>query len=157
MNSYQKPLLSGRVEKDGWVFTKALGAYAAVHPAAGKWQWQTDDMDKSGQWMVPDDPWAPVIIEVARKGEVSSYQEFQRRLATLSLKYGTGILEYTSREGNAFTFHTDSSQPPKINATAVDFQAQASFASPFIQSARDSGIVNIKKGQRALRLDFNQP
>ena len=149
--------LRDRTESGGWLFVRAPGAFAAVRPAAGSYRWQDEGAGNRGQWLVPDDPWAPVIIEVARARDAAGYETFRQHVLAAPLRFQNGVLQYQGLGGDTFTFFADYSAPPKINGQTVDYQAPKSFDSPFIQSERDSGLVTIRKGGRRLVLDFNRP
>lgn len=148
--------LSEPTERSGWVFVEAQGAYAAVRPAQGDYQWAPEQANRRGQWLVPAEPWTPIIIQVATARDVGSYEDFQNQVMRTPLRVEKGILEYQSLAGDKFAFFSDYSRPPQVNGEAIDYRAQKSFDSPFIQSERDSGVVTVRKDQRSLVLDFNR-
>lgn len=145
-----------RIETDGWVFVESQGAYAAVRPARGGYSWKESELSpKTGLWMVFEDGYSPVIIEVARKRDIRLFNDFQAAVKELPLQWDNSTLSYTSLSGDNFKFYADYSQKPKINGEAFDYKPKYVFNSPFVKSERGSGIVRINKDNRELVLDFN--
>ena len=66
-----------------------------------------------------------------------------------------GILRYQGLAGNAFTFYADYSRSPEIDGSIVDYAPSKVYDSPLIQSEWNSGVVEIRYGDRMLELDFN--
>lgn len=150
--------LTHRIERGGWVFVEAPGAYAAVRPAAGGYTWQAEEIkafSKAGEWLTLKDAYAPVILEVARKSDFKDYGAFQEKVLGNPIKFEKRVLDYTGLGGDRFTFFADTHALPRINGKAVELKPEKAFDSPFIQSPRDSGVVTIKKDGRTLTLDFN--
>lgn len=152
---FSGPGLTGRVEKDGWVFVEAPGAYAAVRPVTGGYAWQ-DPLRSGGQWLRCKDEWTPVIIEVVRKSDLADYATFQARVLANPLKFENQVLRYETCYGDTLTFFADASRSPQINGRSVSYSPGKSFDSPFVQSLWRSGVVTIAKGDRRLVLDFNR-
>lgn len=145
--------LTQRTESQGWVFTVAPDAYAAVRIVSGASHWESDS---KGDWLVGDDEFSPVLMEVAQKSDVGDFNAFQEKVLSHPVKFKEKILEYTSLAGDAFTFHADYRQPPRINGKPVDYAPpQASLRSPFVSDDWNSGVVTLKKDSRRLTLDFN--
>ncbi|MHC4993579.1 MAG: hypothetical protein ACYTGQ_00855 [Planctomycetota bacterium] len=147
--------LNNRVERAGWAFVEAAGAWAAVRPARDGYRWAANEVGAPGDWLVPDDELTPVIIEVAQKSDYPSYRAFQNAITACAITLNNSVLTYTNPAGHTFTFHTDYSALPRVNGQTVDLQPPAVFNSPFIQSPWNSGVVTIQKDDRKLTLDFN--
>ena len=153
---FSRPGLTNRVERDGWVFVEAPGAYAAVRPVAGGYQWQADETDKTGQWLACLDEWTPVILDVAAKSGFADYAAFQDRVLANPLTFQKQVLEYKGLGGQTLTFYADYSQPPKIDGQPVRYTPDKAFDSPFVQGEWNGGVITIRKGDRTLVLDFNR-
>ena len=153
---FSKPGLEHRIEKEGWVFAQAPGAYAAVRPVAGGYEWQDDEKDKGGQWLACKDHYTPVILEVARKSNFRDYAAFQAAALAKPPQFDRQTLSYRSLDGDALTFYADYSQPPQINGRAVSYAIpDNAFDSPFVRGGWDGGVVTIQKAGRRIVLDFN--
>ncbi len=151
--------LWNRVEENGWVFVEAAGAYAAVRAARGGHGWTgSEDRFDHGGWMVPEDDFTPVIIEVARKRDYEDYGAFRDAVMELSPEWeGEGrVMTYTGLYGDTFTFYADHSSLPEVNNRPVDLAPDKVFDSPFIQSDWNSGVVVLTKDGRKRVLDFRK-
>ncbi len=152
---FSHPGLRHRREVGGWVCVEADGAYAAVRPARGGYRWaDSDDRVRQGDWMVLEDGFAPVIIEVARKVDYADYQAFQDAVLTRAPQWSDNRLDYTGLSGIAITFHADCSAPPEIDGAAITCSPPKVFDSPFVSSEWDSALITIAKDARSLVLDF---
>ena len=149
---FSKDGLENRLEKSGWIFTEAKGAFAAVRPARGEYSWQPQQ--PKGQWLTFADISSPAIIEVAQKRDFKDYAAFQDAVLTLPVVWNGQVLNYTGLGGDKFTFYADYSDKPKINGKPFNYAPENVFESPFINSKWDSGVVTITKGDKKLVLDF---
>lgn len=143
--------LSNFKEINGWVFAESKGAYTAVKCVSKGYVWTNDE---DGKWMVCEDELTPLIIEVVRKCDYDSYDAFQTKILKNALTCDAQILHYHSSYGDDFGFYTDYSKLATVNGKTIDIQPKLVFDSPFIKSVWNSGIVDISKGDRGIRLDF---
>ncbi|MBT5832150.1 MAG: hypothetical protein HOH77_18330 [Candidatus Latescibacteria bacterium] len=148
--------LSTPKEIDGWTFVESNGAYAAVHPVLGNITWQPENKPK-GQWMVLENEWSPIILEVAQKEDYSNFETYQQTILTRPINISNNILTYTSAYNHTFTFYIDQTQSPKIDKQTIDYAPPQAFDSPFLQSDWNSGIVTIQKDKQTQTLNFNHP
>lgn len=151
-----------RAERDGWVFAEAPRAFAAVRAVEGPTTWEDDVAPghpagkEAGQWLRCANEFTPVIIDVARKSDCASFDEFQRATLANPPRWKKGRLDYTSKWNRAtLTLFADYSGPPLIDGKPVNYAPRRVFDSPFIQSDFGSGIVKIQKGDHGVTLDFN--
>jgi hypothetical protein len=152
MRVYFSPFgLSNRLERGGWIFTVSNGAYAAVKCISGTYHWDTP----GGRWMVCNDRYSPVIIEVGQKSDYASYTAFQDKILSLPLTYDGKILSHQSIYGDSLVFYADKTTLPKVNNQFIDLRPTNVFNSPFIKSVLNSGVVEISKNKRKLVLDFS--
>ncbi len=155
-----------RAETNGWVFAEAPQAYAAVRVVAGGTAWEADSMEQhrkktggtdKGEWLKCLNEFAPVIIEVVRKGDCADFAAFQRAVLAYPLRFENNRLDYTSAlNKTTLTLFTDYSRPPLVDGQPVNYAPQKVFDSPFIQSDFGSGLVTLRKGSQSLVLDFNR-
>jgi hypothetical protein len=153
--------LTNRMEEAGWVFVEAPGAYAAVRPARGGYTWKactekpSDGSQWRGQWMTFEDEYSPAIIEVARKSRFPDYAAFRQATLALPLTWEGNKLHYQGLCGDQFVFHIDYSKLNAINGEPInDEDPDFAFLSPFLTSRWDSGLVEVRKGERKRVLDF---
>ena len=146
--------LTKRMEVDGWTFTEAEGAYAAVRPARGGSVWNLNEDPQGGDFLVLEDTYSPVIIEVDGKKNHASYQAFQSAVTKLPIKWDGDTLRYQGLCGDTLTFHADYSAAPMVNDNPIDYAPKRVFDSPYVQSKWNSGVVTVRKDGRKLVLDF---
>jgi len=154
-----------RSEQSGWVFAEAPSAYAAVRVVTGGTRWEPDSEAQhreknaplgKGMWLACEDPYSPIIIEVARKCDFRTLAAFQRSIISNALALEHGVLRYRSRlYGADLTFYTQSARLPEVNGNPINFRPSKVYDCPFIQSEWGSGVVVLRKGARKTVLDFN--
>ena len=143
--------LKDMTEQGGWVFVATKGAYAAVKSVSKGYRWENDE---DGKWLVCEDELTPIIMEVVRKTEYNSYKDFQNKILSNAINFEGKTLNYHSTYNDNFVFHADFSKLASVNNKIIDIQPEMVFDSPFIKSVWNSGIVEISKGNRRLKLDF---
>jgi len=147
--------LTGLTESNGWVFATYGESYAAIKVVDGGFTWQDDaNTYFDGQWMVLGNEYSPVILEVARASDHSSYQAFQNSILSRPMTYSGGTLSYQSIRNDTLTFYANYSALPKINGVPVNLQPAKSFDSPFVSSPHLGSVITLKKGPRQSTLDF---
>ena len=147
--------LSDPTEEKGWVFAESNGAYAALKVADGTFYWKPEKKSVKGKWLVCENDYSPVILEVVQKTDFKTFQEFKNKITDQVIEYENNVLNYKGIYGDLFTFFADFSHSPKINNVTVDYAPSNAFDSPFLQAEWNSGIVNIQKGKRKMVLNFN--
>ena len=148
---FSKAGLSDMVERNGWVFVSSNGAFAAVKCISKGYSWFVDN---DGKWLMCEDEYSPVIIEVARKKDFASYLQFQEKILSLPITLKGNVINYHSIDNDDFTFYADFKKLPSINGKTVNLKPNKVFDSPYIKSEFNSGIIDISKGERKLHLDF---
>ncbi len=144
--------LGNRLERAGWVFVEAEGAFAAVRPVVGGYDWRPATGRIQGEWLHCRNRDSPVILEVARKSDYTDYATFADAVASRPLRFANSVLRYTGLGGDVLTFYADRSRPPEVNGIPVDYTPSRVFDSPFIRSEWNSGQVTVRKGTRVLRI-----
>ena len=153
--------------KDGdIVFIEAPGAYAAVRVGQGGFT-LTDQVFKGtkeegtafssppANIVLPDNEYAPVILEVMAKSAVKNFDDFKSKVKASKPKMEGALLKYTTIYGDELTLDTSYKKKPSINGKTVDYAPKKVFDSPFLNADFDSGIVTISKGARKKILNFN--
>ena len=158
--------LSEPVQENGVVFVEADGAYTAIRVPGGDYHWgdptftsQTETGNRKvriGRVMVPEDEYAPVILEVMAKRDVDSFAAFKAKVLANRPTMKGSVLEYTSVYGDRLTFDTAQKKTPTINGEPVNYTPDRVYNSPFLQADYDRGVVTITKGQRTKVLDFTR-
>jgi hypothetical protein len=136
-------------EENGWVFADVQNCYAAVKCVTGGYTWDGEN------WMVLNDWFSPIIMEVVSKSDYADFTAFKNAVKANTLTFDNGVLTYTGLDDSGtFTFYVNSSDLPKINGVEIDLAPSYTFESPFINEDWESGLVTITKGDRSLELDF---
>lgn len=158
----------GEPVRDGdWVFVETDGAYASIRMVDSDFKISDGKVSNPsltgpppsappGRSVVPDDDFAPVILDVMAKSAVKDFNEFKQRVKACKLKKDGSVVSYRTLYGNTLTLDTSYKQTPTINGTPVDYEPPNVHESPFLNSRYDSGIVTISKGDQRLTLDFNK-
>jgi hypothetical protein len=177
---FSKDGLTAPVKEGDWFLSEAAGAWAAVRVVSGEAEFAPEppaaakkkaapkknaDDDEEGE-SLPNKPhgrvlqctddYSPVIVEVARKADFPTLDDFRKAVLALPLKLENNVLTYTGLGGDRFTFFADQSQPPQVNGQPLDYSPAKVYDSPFVQSDWDSGVVTIQKGGRKLVLNFSE-
>lgn len=143
------------VERDGWVFASYGSAYAAIKVLDGGFIWRNDEEPaRAGQWMVLQNEYSPVVMEIGRAGDFSSFTAFQDQTLANPLSFASSTVNYQSTLGDTLTLYSNYSQSPKVNGVTLNFKPTKAYDSPFVSSDFDSGVVNVQKGNRQVTLDF---
>jgi hypothetical protein len=157
----------GKPVRDGdWVFVETGEAYAAIRVVGSDFEISDGEVSNPnlagpprsappGYSVVPDDSFAPVILEVIAKTAVADFDEFKRRAKGCDLKMDGSVVSYSTLYGDTLTLDTRYKKTPTINGKPVDYTPADVHESPFLNSEYNSGEVTITKGDRNLTLDFN--
>ena len=158
----------GEPVRDGeWVFVEADGAYVSIRVVGSGFKISDGKVSNPniagpprsappGRSVVPDDAFAPVILEVTAKSAVKDFDDFKQRVKACALKKTGSIVSYRTLYGDTLTLDTRYKRTPTINGKPVDYSPPNVHKSPFLNSKYNSGIVTITKGERTLTLDFTQ-
>jgi len=158
--------LSEPREKDGVLFVESDQACAAVRVVGGGYSWGDPNLVSGtptgrrkirvGRLVVPEDEYAPVIVEVMSKKEATSFPRFVDLVLAKKPQVDSGVVAYTTVYGDELTFDANQKATPTINGRPVDYTPKNVYDSPFLRAEYDSGIVTIRKGQREKLLDFTK-
>jgi hypothetical protein len=148
---FSKAGLTDMIERNGWVFVASEGAFAAVKCVSKGYTW---DADADGQWLMCEDELTPIIMQVARKNDFADYKQFQEKILSLPIHFDGKLLKYKSIYNDDFVFHSDYSKLASVNGKTIEIHPSMVFDSPFVKSVWNSGVIEIAKGKRMLKLDF---
>jgi hypothetical protein len=145
-------------EKGGWIFVKEGGAYLAVKPVAGGYQWLTSAKNKANKrdlrFIQLRKLSSPIIFDAALASS-STFAAFQTRILHNALSVANGNLNYKSSDGTRFTFFGDLSKAPQVNGQGPGYSTTRVFNSPFMQSTWGSGKITITYGGHGSTYDFS--
>lgn len=138
-------------EKEGWVFVSSTDSYTAIRGVQGKYKWEED---KKGKWMIFDEAYTPIRIEVSRKRDIGTYNDFQKKILVSTSSIKNDTLSYKTLNNDNLTMPLLHKGLPVVNGKTVDLNPPMVMSSPFVNSVFDSGVVTIEKDKRKLKLDF---
>ena len=107
-----------------------------------------------GKTMILNEEYAPVILEVMAKGDVSSFDAFKAMVKACRVHMNGPVLEYRTIFGEQITLDASFKKTPTINGHPVNYAPNKVFESPFLNADWNSGIVTITKGDRKKVLNF---
>ena len=158
--------LAAPVREDDVVFVEAEGAFAAVRVIGSDFQITdgsittrsaegSDRTAPPGIMIIPDDDYAPIVLEVMSNHNLKDFDEFKRRVkaCTVKMKKSVAVCETIYRD--RLTLDTSYRKTPTVNGKAVDYAPAKVLVSPFLNANYNSGVVTIQKRQRQKVLDFN--
>jgi hypothetical protein len=157
---------------DTWTLAEHKEAYAAIRPVRGGFSWdivkagnitfgghsglaKTTKDHPGGRWLILEDEWSPVIIEVARKSDYPDLDAFQAALSECTIAFEGETLTYKGLSGDEFTFDLSQTDSPTISGKPVDYAPSKAFQSPFVDGDWTAGVIHIQKDDREMVLDFN--
>jgi hypothetical protein len=154
---YFSNTLDTLAEKRGWIFVKEGGAYLAVKPATGGYQWLTPAKNKApnrnSRYIRLGKATAPIIFEAGTVATYPTLAAFQAKILGNKLVYN-GNVSYTSG-GVHFAFFGDTSKPPQVNGEGPRYTTPYEFNSPFMSARFGSGKILIKNGNQSASYDFS--
>ena len=139
------------IEKNGWLFSRTEGAFAAVYIADGGYELISTD---AGVYAVCKNQYSPVILETALESESAELDAFIDAILKNPLTQSEALLRYTSLNGDEFEFRKDYSALPTINGKAALQQSDMAFESPFVRGKWNEGIVTVSFDGETKTLDF---
>jgi hypothetical protein len=158
--------LAAPVREGGVVFVEAEGAFAAIRVVGSAFTIAGDSLttrSKEGStrtappgiMVIPEDDFAPVVVEVMSRDKVKDYGDFKRTVKACTVKMKGTVVVCETIYGDRLTLDTSYRKLPTINGKPVDYAPPKVLESPFLTAEYNSGIVTIRKGERRKVLDFN--
>jgi hypothetical protein len=163
-------LWDNRIEDESeWFFTHDDGnAYVAVRPADKGYQATTrafiwpdrklkEVEEKHGHHLELNDMWAPVVIQMGRKADYKSFEDFCNSVKSRPFVYENGKLSYTSEAGDQYEYWSKLTQLPKINGKTLDLNPAKTYDTPYLSMVHgESQAVISYPGYKDLTLNFNR-
>jgi hypothetical protein len=156
----------GEPVRDGdLVFVETDGAYAAIRVVGSKFEITENEISNPsiegpvrvappGRVVLPDDDFAPVILEVMAKKDLKGFEDFKAKVKANQPEMKGALLVCQTVYGDNITFDTSQKQIPTINGKPVDYSPPKVLESPFLNADYDNGVVTIRKGGRTKVLNF---
>ena len=143
--------LTSPIQHEGWIFTESKGTYTAIKSIGDFIIEETE----RGFWIVPNNPYDPIIVQVARKTDIKNRKDFYHKMLRTQISKTPNQIRYTSLEGVDLFLPLNYEGVPTVNNHVIDLHPIYVMKSPFINALFNSGIYKITKGNRELVLDFN--
>jgi hypothetical protein len=148
------------------VFVETEGAYAAIRVIDSEFEITEKEISNPsiegprrvappGTIILPEDDFAPVMIEVMAKRDLDGFEAFKRKVKACEPEMRGTVLHCDTIYGDRLTLDTAWKKPPTINGTPVNYAPPKVLESPFLNSDYNSGVVTIRSGSRRMVLDFN--
>jgi hypothetical protein len=155
------------VREGDLVFVETDGAYAAIRVVGGKFELTEKEVSNPsiegpvreappGRVVLPEDDFAPVILEVMAKKNLKGFEDFKTKVKANKPEMKGALLVYKTVYGDSLTFDTSQKNVPSINGKPVDYTPSKVLESPFLNADYDRGVVTIQKGELNKILDFTQ-
>lgn len=139
------------IEKENWIFTQTDGAFCALRILDGGYKTMRED---GGAYVVCENGWSPVILEVADTTFFADMDSFTRKILSGNTVINGNRLDYLSAYGSQICFYTDYFGLPEADGIVSVHQSKMAYDSPFIQGEWDSELVTVQKGNKKMLLDF---
>jgi hypothetical protein len=171
------------LEKQGWIFVEHGDAYLALRPVMGEysegWTILKDEaspgltselIQDSYEWgperrqIFLKDNYAGLIFEASRRAHYEALEDFAADVLDNPVHLdktvvpGWHVLRYTGCGENAkeLYFNLSNNEIPMIGGERLDYSPDLLFDSPFLRSEYMSGVIQIRKGDREMTLEFNK-
>jgi hypothetical protein len=109
-----------------------------------------------GSVVIPDNEYAPVLVEVMSKERFANRDEFIRLVRSCRVSRKGSVVHCQTIYGDTLTLDTEYNSPPTINGQAVDYAPQQVLQSPYLNSDYNSGLVTIETKRHKKQLDFDE-
>ncbi len=159
--------LSDITEREGWLFTRTEGAFAAVRFVFGAYTLEKGRYDVeqagwmidftkciSGQWARAENRSSPVIIETATDDMFDDFDAFIAATLACRLSVDEKALRYRSLYGHDFVFGLAEGVDSTIDGAHYVKKIPDSQKSPFVNGAWDDPKVSITFDGETHVLDF---
>jgi hypothetical protein len=139
------------------VFVEAEDAFAAIRVVGSDFQLTEKEVSNPsiegpmrvappGRIVLPEDDFAPVILEVMAKRDLDGFDAFKAKVKANKPEMKGSLLVFTTLYGDRLTFDTGQKKAPTVNGKPIDYTPPKVLESPFLNAGYNSGIVTISKG-----------
>jgi len=154
------------VEQQSWIFARANGAFFAYRVVGSACTWMgARGASVLGDFIKFENPQAPFVLEVARASDYAGdFARFRADVMNNLLKPEENAVSYEScsqadagPSAERFTLTLRYGQTPLLDGQPLDLDSYGTFESPYLNSAWDSGIVNLRYGSERLMVNVTRP
>jgi hypothetical protein len=138
-------------EEDGWVFVRSGEAFGALHLSDGyKWTISGAYADRE---VISTGSRKAVVCEAGRVADYGSFEGFRSEVLATRVRFDRNAMRLEYDSSRAGRVSMDRGSLRQVNGRDVDLD-YPSHDCPYLQSAWDSGVVRLIKGDREEVLDF---
>jgi hypothetical protein len=152
-------------EKDGWIFVRAGETFAAYRVIGADYAWQhVDNPAVYGDFIKFDKSEAPFVLEATQASDYSQdFLRFQADVLNNRIEKKPEGLVYEScsagdkgPSAEVFELTLRYGELPLVNGTPINLDSYNTFASPYLNSPWDSGIVKLRFGPNRLTINVTR-
>jgi hypothetical protein len=154
--------MKGRLmQKESWLFLEEGDAYLAVKAFSREDGVSSCAFSWDNEFFIRlKDRQAPVVFILGRKVHAPSLEDFMDKvLASSSTLEENGRFTFTAEDmyGDpvSLSLYLNGDRLPELHGVPVDLNPELIYDSPYLNSVHGSGIIEIRKGEESLTLDFN--
>lgn len=155
MRIWVASVLPNRVERDGWIFVEAEGAYAGIYVLHGGYHWANGNASNSN-WIHLNERYSPMVFQVARKVDFDSFEAFQEQLIKRTPASNDFGVIFTSLEGDTLELDPQQRALPRINGDPIDLAPPFTFQSPHLNNRWPEARIHLSNGTESVLLDFEE-
>ena len=149
------------VEEGSWLFLEEGNAYLAVKAfsredgvSACAYGWDNEFFIRLG------DRQAPVVFMLGRKAHTPGLEDcMDDVLASSSTLEENGRFPFHAEgmygDPVSLSLYLNGDRLPELDGVPVDLNPELIYDSPYLNSVHGSGLIQIRKGEKSLTLDFN--
>lgn len=141
------------LEENGWIFVREGKVCAALKMLGGH-QWT-----RTGPWkdveVVSTGGRNGAVCEAGLLEEFGGFEAFRKEIASNEVLFDREKMQLTYTSKRAGRIYLDTEGGRRLNGRDANLD-YATYDCPYLSSAWKSGVVDIIKGRRRLRLDFNK-
>jgi hypothetical protein len=148
-----------REEVAGWLFSREGDAWLALRVAGGGYR---AEAVAGGRVLELSPPDSPVVLQMGRAADYSSYGDFRASVLENALRVLPGSppgVRYRSEAGDLLEIEGASAAHPglaRLNGEPLDLDPPATYASPYLFGLHGSSVVELSHPLfPTLRLDFS--
>lgn len=136
---------------NGWLFGQIGDSYYAVKALEGTL------VQRDGKILLSDSE-SPFIIHLGSKAENCSFEKFKNKIKNNLLSYNSNTVYYKDKTWGELEFNPFKvpSKARVVNNVSVQYDLPYVAKSPFLNSAKNSGIFDVTFGDKHIIYDFNK-
>lgn len=144
------PPKAQRVEQNGWTFIDKGNAYVGIKVLRGPSKW-----DESLHAVVPEDQFAPVLIQAGDVDEFGSFEGFIKALEQNSITVTQEKVDYKGpKQPHIEFFAPATGQVSRVEGKPFDPKPRQVYSSPFMTLTDGENQVKVQVGSASAIYDF---